>query len=276
MADASFDPYWPLLLDVEGRTLDLDPHDPGNWTGGKIGAGKLVGTKFGIDAASHSAEADIPNLTEDQAKAIYKRSYAAPVHFDELQPGVDVSTLDPAINSGVEQGLKFLQRAVGAPADGGWGPKTKAAARAADALTTIKAIAAQRLGFYQGLTSMFARYGKGWTARVAKIEAFATGLALAASGVSPQATNDHLRDEAATAASDAQSARTSAGTVGTGGAVVSGASTQAPADSAAHLPSGSVLVVMIIVTVIGVAYFVWKNHTQKLRATAFAAAALGG
>ena len=30
-----------------------NPKDPGNWTGGKVGAGKLLGTQKGIAAASY-------------------------------------------------------------------------------------------------------------------------------------------------------------------------------------------------------------------------------
>ncbi len=42
----------PFTLHQEGG-LSLDPKDPGNWTGGKVGLGKLLGTKYGIAAASH-------------------------------------------------------------------------------------------------------------------------------------------------------------------------------------------------------------------------------
>ncbi|RYC28946.1 hypothetical protein D3273_26555 [Lichenibacterium minor] len=42
----------PFTLHHEGGS-SVDPRDPGNWTGGKRGRGKLVGTKYGIPASSH-------------------------------------------------------------------------------------------------------------------------------------------------------------------------------------------------------------------------------
>ena len=51
---------------AEGETLDRTPSDRGNWTSGVIGVGTLVGSKFGISAATYPT-LDIPNLTRDGA-----------------------------------------------------------------------------------------------------------------------------------------------------------------------------------------------------------------
>src|SRR5271169_2536187 len=71
------DPFtvWNDSLNLsEGSGLSLNPNDPGNWTGGKIGLGELKGTKFGIAAASHPT-LDIANLTIDQAIQLRRTEY---------------------------------------------------------------------------------------------------------------------------------------------------------------------------------------------------------
>ncbi|MFC0406768.1 hypothetical protein [Roseomonas elaeocarpi] len=44
-----------LALKVNERGLSMVSTDPGNWTGGQVGKGKLKGTKYGIAAASYPA-----------------------------------------------------------------------------------------------------------------------------------------------------------------------------------------------------------------------------
>lgn len=173
---SSFDRFFPILLDHEGRTLDTDRRDPGNWTGGVVGVGQLIGTKYGIDAASHWREVDIPTLTEKQAEAIYRRAYAAPIRFDDLLRGVDVTVFDSAVNSGVWRAAKWLQQAVGAEPDGYIGPKTLTAMQAHGAAATINAVCDTRLAFLKGL-AIWPVYGAGWTTRMKDLRAYALALA---------------------------------------------------------------------------------------------------
>ena len=44
-----FDEVFARLIGHEGG-YSADPKDPGNWTGGRPGVGKLLGTKYGIAA----------------------------------------------------------------------------------------------------------------------------------------------------------------------------------------------------------------------------------
>lgn len=48
--------------------------DPGNWTGGRCGAGECRGTNWGISAASYP-QLDIQALTKSQAEEIYRHDY---------------------------------------------------------------------------------------------------------------------------------------------------------------------------------------------------------
>jgi hypothetical protein len=68
----SFDQAFHRLIGHEGGYSD-DRRDPGNWTKGKIGAGILKGTKYGL-AANTYPNLDIKNLTLAQAKEIYKKT----------------------------------------------------------------------------------------------------------------------------------------------------------------------------------------------------------
>lgn len=172
----SFDPYFPILLDHEGRVLDTDRRDPGNWTGGEVNVGRLIGTKYGIDASSHWRECDIPNLTELQAKAIYLRAYAAPVMFDRLPLGIDIAVFDAGVNSGVFRAAKWLQEAVGAVVDGWIGPETLGKTDASDHAKMIKLMCYTRLKWLQTL-KIWPIFKGGWTTRVEELQIYALNLA---------------------------------------------------------------------------------------------------
>ena len=75
----NFDKAFMCVVGAEGG-FSNDPKDRGNWTGGKVGSGILMGTKFGIAANTYgnklkSQNMTIKNLTVDDAKQIYKRDW---------------------------------------------------------------------------------------------------------------------------------------------------------------------------------------------------------
>ena len=116
----------------EEGAYGADPDDPGNWTGGAVGLGACRGTKFGISAASYPS-LDIAGLTLDDARAIYRRDYWAPIAGDTLPPSLAMLLFDAAVNAGVMTAIGWLQRALGVARDGVLGPLTLAAvARAAE------------------------------------------------------------------------------------------------------------------------------------------------
>jgi lysozyme family protein len=85
-------------------------------------------TKFGIDAADHPG-LDIPNLTLDQATAIYHDGEWTQCHCDDLPDGIDTAVFDCAVNNGVHVAGILLQRAIAAcgraiTVDGDIGPVT--------------------------------------------------------------------------------------------------------------------------------------------------------
>lgn len=272
MVAPSFPPYQPLLLEVEGG-FDNDPHDNGNWTGGKVGVGRLGGTKYGISTASEP-DIDIPNLTVEGAMEIYRKRYCAPLHFDELPAGVDVVTLDPGINNGVWRAAGWLQQAVGAGVDHQVGKETVDKANAAEPTALIKKISSYRLGFDQGLGSLWTRYGNGWTARIAKIEAFSVGLAVKAKGYTPAEVTRRMEAEAKIAVDEAQTNTTKA-TSATGAGAAGGAVANQTIPDTSGLPPKLVAIVVLIVAGAAVAYYLWHRNVARQRAKAYANAAKG-
>lgn len=161
----NFEIAFQRLISHEGGYSN-DRNDPGNWTGGKVGLGKLLGTKFGL-AANTYPNLDIKNLTIDQAKLIYKKDWWDKLGADQLHPAIVYQLWDFAINAGKSRAVKELQQVAGVPDDGIIGPKTIAAVKVMEVNDVLLMLAAERLKFYTSL-STWDRYGKGWTNRVAE------------------------------------------------------------------------------------------------------------
>ncbi len=159
-----FDRAFARLIGHEGAYSD-DPQDPGNWTGGRVRVGRLLGTKYGI-AANTYGDLDIPSLTLDQAKAIYHRDWWLKAGADQLHPAIVYQLWDFAVNAGMGTAKRALQRAVRTADDGQIGPLTLAAVRAMNTNDVLLRFAAQRLRHYTAL-STWRTYGKGWANRVA-------------------------------------------------------------------------------------------------------------
>lgn len=163
-----------LIFGAEGGFSD-DPRDPGNWTGGARGKGKLLGTKFGIAANSYP-HIDIRHLTIQGATDIYHRDYASKINFDRLPLGVDYATLDYAINSGPHKAAMDLQNVVDVADDGQIGDITIRAVLSRNPISVLADLCDRRLRFLQRLSGWHT-YHNGWTARVATVKAEGTKMA---------------------------------------------------------------------------------------------------
>ena len=148
-----FDQAFDKLIDHEGGYCN-DPKDPGGET------------KYGISKRAYP-DVDIANLTPDQAKAIYKRDYWQRARCDELPPPLAFQVFDTAVNSGIGQAIRFLQRAVGVADDGQIGPLTMNAVKRLDVESLVARYNGQRLDFMTRL-STWDVFGRGWARRVAK------------------------------------------------------------------------------------------------------------
>lgn len=120
------------------------------------------------------APQDVRSMTTAERDDIYRNKYWVRPRCDELPSGVDFVVFDGAVNSGIAQSLKWLQRAVGVVADGAMGDVTMAAVIAyPDKAELVNKICDQRLRFLQALKT-WPRFGGGWGKRVANVRA--TGL----------------------------------------------------------------------------------------------------
>ena len=90
-------------------------------------------TKYGISKRAYP-QLDIANITEPQAKDIYRADYWNAVRGDEIaSQAVAENLFDTAVNMGVSRAVKLAQLALGLkPVDGQLAAETFAAINAAD------------------------------------------------------------------------------------------------------------------------------------------------
>lgn len=162
----NYDQAFGIVVGIEGA-LSTDRNDPGNWTGGGVGRGFFLGTKYGVSAAAYPNE-DIPNLTLDRAKLIFKRDYWDRVHGDAIPALVALGLFDAAVNEGVGESIKLAQKALGLVADGVLGPATLSGLSAVNGHTFARQFAIARIERYASDPN-WERYDGGWTGRVLDI-----------------------------------------------------------------------------------------------------------
>lgn len=167
----------------------------------------------------------VSKLTNAERDSIYRARYWALIKGDSLPAGISYVVFDGAVNSGVSQSVKWLQRALGVPADGVIGPQTINAARAHenhDAL--VGRICDLRMAFLKALKT-WKTFGKGWTRRVDGVRA--VGQAWAMGDVGPEVAYA-AGGEAKARLADAKSAPPKAiGDAAAGGGTMSALITQA-------------------------------------------------
>ncbi|WP_247655520.1 glycoside hydrolase family 108 protein [Hydrogenophaga aromaticivorans] len=152
----SFDECFRVLLGTEGGYVD-HPADPG-------GATRWGVTERVARAAGYVG--DMREFPESEAKRIYHRQYWAPARTDELPPAIRQAVFDAAVNSGVAQSAKWLQRAIGAKDDGVIGSQTIMMARASTPDFVLRRMLSQRLRFMTDLKT-WPHFSRGWARRIA-------------------------------------------------------------------------------------------------------------
>lgn len=123
-----------VLKEEGGENGELVAHDKGGYT------------KFGISSAANP-DIDVPNLTKDGAKQLYKDRYWHPCHCDELPSPLAIAVFDAAVNQGVGGAIRALQIALNVDVDGVMGDKTKAEAFKSGPVT-LRRFMAQRMVRY--------------------------------------------------------------------------------------------------------------------------------
>lgn len=159
---------------------DDDPVDPG----GRTNQG-VIQREFSAWLKSNGKpNRDVFTMTNDERDAIYKQNYGDKIWFDMLPPGVDLVILDGAINSGVSQSIKWLQRVLGVSATGVMGNITlQAVLQYPDDDDLIAKVIARRNAFLRSLKTFY-HFGKGWLSRTAQL--LKTGQLWASGSVGPE------------------------------------------------------------------------------------------
>lgn len=203
MAQGNFPRCLAVTLPHEGGWAD-HPKDPGG------------ATMKGITLATYrqykpgASKAQLRAITDAEVEAIYRKGYWNPVRGDQLPAGVDLAVFDFGVNSGPARASRHLQAVVGSKQDGVIGPATVKAALQETAAATVKSICARRLSFVRGL-STFSTFGKGWSRRIADVEA--RGVAMAGAGAAALRAE---ADKAAAKSSGQSKAANGAGALGGG------------------------------------------------------------
>lgn len=250
----------PVTLAYEGGWSD-HPRDPGGAT--------MKGITLAVYRQHRpgATKADLRAITQTEVEMIYRAGYWSPIKGDDLPPGVDLATFDFGVNSGVSRASRYLQAVVGVPADGKIGPATLRAVTSASGKEVIQGLCGRRLSFLKAL-STFSTFGKGWSRRVASVEAKSVAMWLAAEGMTRQAMSAALLSEATVAADQAKAeTRNAAKPVAISGGV-GGVDTIANAG-----PNWWLIAALAVVTIACAAAFVMRSRQHKDRADAYALAA---
>lgn len=218
-------------------------------------------------------------ITADECAKIYKNRYWDAIKADQLPKGIDYVVFDGAVNSGPQQSVKWLQRALGSGyrgnIDGMVGPSTLAAVEQHsnhDAL--IAAICDRRLIYLRALTT-WKTFGRGWKARVGEVahngQLMATGapasdlVASYEDGGDAKALIESAEGKAWKGPADAV---TGAGTVTT---VLSQATDQLTPFSDIELVAkvlAGLTVAGVLLAIGGFGWRYWAEHRRKARADA--------
>lgn len=234
------------VLVHEGGFSD-HPQDPGGATNRGITQSVYDDYRRGLGKSPQS----VKKLTDGELESIYRARYWSLVKADSLPPGVNYVVFDGAVNSGVSQSAKWLQRAVGVKADGVIGPATLAAVNSYhDAVRLVDEICNRRLAFLRALKT-WKTFGRGWSARVESVRQ--VGKAWAGGDHEPRVTIE--ADTAAKASvDDAKKAPTKGlADAATGGGVGSGAlavTLDQVKDQLSPYSAGSVLIGKVVAALV--------------------------
>lgn len=219
-----------------------DPRDPGG------------ATNWGItitDARRYwkydASPADVKAMPKSVAVEIYRKKYWAVLDCDNRPSGPDFVDFDLGVNSGIKRVSAFrrvLDPLKLAPVD------------------YVKRACAMRLSFLRSLKT-FVYFGKGWSRRVASVEAFGVRLALGAQG-KPLAPALHK---------EADAARKHATVHATKAVIAAG--TGLAAAGHVHIETVAGVACLCIGAVALAAYFIWNATHHANRVSAYTAQLAG-
>jgi lysozyme family protein len=165
----NFDECLAHVLESEGGYVN-NPADPGGET--NLGVTRRVWQDW---VKRELFDDEMRHLTPELVAPLYKAKYWDAVHGDDLPAGLDLCVFDCAVNAGVSRAVRFVQHSVGAVEDGVMGHDTMDLIKAKNPTATIADFCAQRELHYKSLPT-FATFGKGWMARLDRVEDESRGM----------------------------------------------------------------------------------------------------
>lgn len=155
-----FDRAFDLLMTHEGGFVHRPfSDDPGG------------ATKYGITEAvakENGYTGKMQDLDILFAKQIYKNLYWDKCQCDAMPDPIRYPLFDGAVNSGVNQSIKWLQSCLGLKVDGSLGPLTRQAANMSAPQVLRQQMIGKRLEFMTRLSNWNAN-ARGWAKRIASI-----------------------------------------------------------------------------------------------------------
>lgn len=275
MTEANYQRSLNAVLRHEGGYAN-HPADPGGAT--------MKGVTQRVYDAERKRKGQSPRsvryITDDELQIIYRQQYWDRIKGDDLPPGVDYVVFDGAVNSGVAQSAKWLQRAVGVRDDGIIGAVSLAAVNAVqDHDKLIADICGRRMPFLRALKT-WGTFGKGWTNRVNGV--LATGQAWARGSVGPAIPVDpdgsakaNVEDARPLPSSGVADAAIGSGSaLGAVGVAIEGArDALAPLAGGSQWISGLVAALVVAGAAVAIGGVIWR--TLRKRRAEEAAQALG-
>jgi lysozyme family protein len=165
---SNFDGAFSHLMQSEGGYSN-DPTDAGGET--NLGVTKKAWAAY---LGRPIKDGEMAALTPPVVKPFYKSEYWDKIRGDELPYGLDYLAFDFAVNAGVRQASLFLQRGVGAKADGVIGKETLSRIAQANARLLILGFTNQKELFYRDIVQRLPsqeKFLKGWLVRASTTEA---------------------------------------------------------------------------------------------------------
>lgn len=160
-----------VLLSEGGN--DDDPLDPG----GRTSRG-IIQREWNVWRKTHPGlPADVWHAPQDQIEAIYKQKYWDVLNGDEIPAGLDLTTFDYGVNSGISRSGRVLRQVLGLPTDDWHVTDEVIAALKKRALTAvIRQVNDERMAFLHRLSTC-PRFCPGWTKRVNSVKAISLKMA---------------------------------------------------------------------------------------------------
>lgn len=259
-------------LVYEGGEVN-NPKDPG----GRTNRGVTQRVYNGWRDRNHLPPRDVYDISDNEVEGLFRYQYWDAIKGDQLPRGLGFVVFDGAVNSGVSQSVKWLQRALGVKADGILGSVTLLAAKSALDVDVLIAKVLDRREIFLRALKTFKHFGKGWISRIQQVEKL--GQAWATGSVGPTPTRFDGADAKALI-DDAKSAPVRApGDLATGGgvtgsglsAIVDGAKDQLMPFAGSGWIDNLLLWLVIagaVLAVAGFGYRWWAAHKKKQLADA--------